>query len=84
MRLFRSGDRVQQSGIYRVHHKSHRLFHEATILQGARFPLCKECKDKVRFELARALKQAEFAHVIPFSTHVLLEEWPEDSTAAAG
>lgn len=52
--LFRTGETISQSGIYRVHHAAHRLPHEVTVLQGQQFPRCAKCKDAVMFELVQA------------------------------
>ena len=52
--LFRTGEVIKESGIYRVHHGSHRLPHEVTVLQGQRFPRCAKCDDAVMFELIQA------------------------------
>jgi hypothetical protein len=65
---------VPENGIYRVTHNSHRLMHEATLLRGDRFPLCRQCKQGVRFELRRAvMKPAR----IPSGHHVILEDYPD-------
>lgn len=47
---FRTGQRIRESGIYRVMHAEHRLPHEVTLLKGAQFPRCSKCKNAVRFE----------------------------------
>lgn len=46
---FRTGQKVPQSGIYRVTHAEHRLPHEVTLLKDARFPRCSKCKEAVTF-----------------------------------
>ncbi len=48
--MFRTGQSVPESGIYRVCHGSHRLPHEVTLLKGQRFPRCAKCADLVEFE----------------------------------
>ncbi len=48
---------VPASGVYEVFHASHRVTHAVTLLQGQRFPQCARCKDKVRFELKRAVRK---------------------------
>lgn len=73
---FRAGELVPQSGIYRVSHDSHRLMHEATLVEGNRFPICKQCKDQVRFELRRAVKEPAIT-----GCHALLEDYPEPPLA---
>lgn len=52
--VFRTGETIRESGIYRVHHKEHRLPHEVTLLQGQQFPRCARCDDGVSFELVLA------------------------------
>jgi hypothetical protein len=71
---YKPGDIVPVSGIYRVTHESHRLMHEATLLEGDRFPLCKQCKRGVRFELRRAVKDATR---ILSGYHAILEDYPD-------
>lgn len=71
---FLPGDTVPVSGVYRVEHDSHRLMHEAALLVDTRFPLCKHCKDAVRFQLVRSVLDTQ---VLPFRGHAFLEEYPE-------
>lgn len=52
--LFRTGEVIKDSGIYRVHHSNHRLQHEVTVVQGQQFPRCAKCDDEVMFELIQA------------------------------
>ena len=51
--VFRTGDRIPRSGIYRVFHFQHRLPHEVTLLRGEIFPRCSKCQDKVEFQVVR-------------------------------
>jgi hypothetical protein len=51
--LFRTGETIKESGIYRVYHNQHRLPHEVTLLQGQQFPRCAKCDDAVMFELVQ-------------------------------
>lgn len=71
---YRPGDAVPESGIYRVTHDSHRLMHEATLLGGQRFPICRTCKQDVRFELRRAVKNPT---QITSGFHAILEDYPD-------
>jgi hypothetical protein len=71
---YRPGELVPSSGLYRVTHEEHRLMHEATLLAGDRFPLCKQCKRKVRFELRRAVKNPT---QIISGYHAILEDYPD-------
>jgi hypothetical protein len=71
---YRPGDTVPRSGVYRVEHHSHRLMHEATLVAESRFPVCKQCRNKVRFCLLRPLKDRQ---ALPFHSHTLLEEYSE-------
>jgi hypothetical protein len=54
---FRTGEQIAESGIYRVIHKTHRLPHEVTLLKDQVFPRCAKCRDKVKFELVRAVSE---------------------------
>jgi hypothetical protein len=51
---FRCGDKILESGIYRVIHQKHRLAHEVTLLRDQLFPKCIKCEDSVYFELVRS------------------------------
>ena len=51
---FRCGDKILESGIYRVYHRNHRLPHEVTLLRDQLFPKCVKCEDSVYFELVRS------------------------------
>jgi hypothetical protein len=56
--MYRTGQEIPGSGIYRVNHGSHRLPHEVTLISRALFPRCCKCADEVEFEpvmLARTL-----------------------------
>ena len=70
---YRPGERVPESGVYRVTHDEHRLMHEATLLARDLFPLCKQCKRQVRFELRRAIKNP----IQISGYHAILEDYPE-------
>jgi hypothetical protein len=76
---FKPGEIVPETGIYRVSHDSHRLMHEATLLQGMQFPRCKKCRRSVRFTLLRALKDR---YVIPFRSSAILEEYESQGPLA--
>lgn len=51
MSKFRTGQKVPESGIYRVTHQEHRLPHEVTLLKDADFPRCSKCKEAVSFDV---------------------------------
>jgi hypothetical protein len=51
---FRCGEKILESGIYRVYHRNHRLAHEVTLLRDQLFPKCIKCEDSVYFELVRS------------------------------
>ena len=57
-RRYKSGQAVPRDGIYRVTHQKHRLPHESVLTRGMRFPLCKVCGAKVRFEPVTAVEPA--------------------------
>jgi hypothetical protein len=71
-RTYRPGDRVPQSGVYRVEHSPHRLMHLATLVGSTRFPVCKQCGHSVRFYLVRHVKTSQ---VLPFRSNTYLEEY---------
>jgi hypothetical protein len=71
--VYKPGDKVPFNGIYCIDHHLHRLMHEATLIEGTRFPLCRKCGNKVRFSLVRCVR----AHVLPFRSTEILEEYPE-------
>lgn len=48
---FRTGQKVPESGIYRVIHSGHRLPHEVTLLKDQQFPRCSKCSDSVEFQV---------------------------------
>ncbi len=51
--IFRAGEKVPTTGVYKVvHSRQHVEAHYITALQGDTFPLCLECSDNVRFEVA--------------------------------
>jgi hypothetical protein len=49
--LFKPGQKVLKAGIYNVLHAEHRLPHKVSFKAKGKFPLCKQCGDRVRFEL---------------------------------
>jgi len=76
MEKFVPGQRVLQSGVYRVHHDSHRLMHEASLRAGEIFPCCKQCHTKIIFELVRRLRDEE---VLPLGEGALLMKYSKSS-----
>ena len=71
---YRPGELVPENGVYRVTHESHRLMHEASLIKGDRFPICKQCKDAVRFQLRRAIKNPS---QIASGYHAILDDFPD-------
>jgi hypothetical protein len=58
--VFKPGDKVQRSGVYRVTHDSeHRETHEVTCVYGKKFPPCNHCGNHPRFELVYGAKHIE-------------------------
>lgn len=51
---YRTGERIPETGIYRVTHNQHRLSHQVVMFMGQAFPRCSKCADAVFFELAYA------------------------------
>jgi len=53
--IFKPGDKVPESGIYKViHDPNHRMEHEITAVVGEVFPPCNHCGQHPRFTLVRA------------------------------
>jgi hypothetical protein len=53
--IYKPGDQVPQSGIYKVVHDSNHIReHEVTSVMGEHFPPCNNCGQHPRFELVRA------------------------------
>jgi hypothetical protein len=77
--VYRPGDIVPKSGVYRIDHHLHRLMHEATLLEGEKFPLCRKCRAGVSYSLVRAVNGS----VPPFRPTEILEEYPEASGPSA-
>ena len=66
---FGPGQIVERSGVYEVFHAHHRISHEVQLIAEQEFPLCSRCKEKVRFELVKAIpalneKTSPLVHVI--------------------
>ena len=57
--FFRVGERVAESGVYRVFHSGHRLSHEVTLIAAQDFPRCSACGNDVHFELLQAAPEIE-------------------------
>ena len=53
--IFRTDERISESGIYEVIHSKHRLPHEVTLLTDEMFPRCAKCQDAVKFRLVRGV-----------------------------
>lgn len=71
-RKFKPGEKVPVSGIYRVEHDSHRLMHEAALLEKGLFPQCRKCNSQVRFQLVRRVTADQ---ILPFRSSAILEEF---------
>lgn len=73
-RKFKPGEQVPVSGVYRVEHDSHRLMHEAALLENRLFPRCRRCNSQVRFQLVRPVTADR---ILPFRSSAILEEFRE-------
>ena len=51
LRLFKPGESVPASGVYRVLHSAHRASHEVSMVAGETFPKCNTCQDSVAYQL---------------------------------
>jgi hypothetical protein len=74
---YRTGQKIPQSGIYKVIHSEHRLPHDVTLISGEVFPRCASCGNHVQFELVQAA-----AAVGASGFRVVVYELPADSEAA--
>ena len=74
MEKFVPGQHVLRSGVYRVHHDSHRLMHEASLKAGEIFPCCKQCHSQISFELIHKLRDEE---VLAFNESSLFKKCRE-------
>ena len=70
-RRFRTGEQVPASGVYRVHHRAHRVPHEVTLVEGHTFPRCQRCDDAVLFEVVRTI------HDYELKARIVLYQLPE-------
>jgi hypothetical protein len=57
--IYKPGQMVPRSGIYKVLHAEHRSPHRASFKAQEKFPLCSQCASHVRFELVLAAKEEE-------------------------
>jgi hypothetical protein len=71
--VFQPADLVPESGVYQVQHYRHRLYHEASLCRGDRFPACSDCGNNVRFRLVRTAPSIEldrnFSNVHGIKSH---------------
>jgi hypothetical protein len=51
-KIYRSGERVSCTGLYRVSDYQHRMPHDAVLRQGDVFPACNKCGERVTFRLS--------------------------------
>lgn len=51
-KIYRSGDKVPCTGLYRVSHYQHRMPHDAVLRSGETFPACNKCGKRVMFRLS--------------------------------
>jgi hypothetical protein len=81
--VFKTGETIPHSGIYRVVHTKHRVPHEVTLLHGERFPKCAKCQDAVVFEPVRPVTFSddapEVSHKIRLYELPVLDEENEEA-----
>ncbi len=51
-KIYRSGETVTCTGLYRVSHYQHRMPHDAVLRKSEIFPACNKCGAKVVFRLS--------------------------------
>jgi hypothetical protein len=58
--VFKPGDKVEASGIYKVtHDPRHAAEHEVTCVYGHKFPPCNHCGNHPRFTLVKAAQHVD-------------------------
>jgi len=57
--VFKPGDSVPRSGIYKVMHYQHRMPHDTVVTDHHPFPMCRVCGARVRYKLARGAEPIE-------------------------
>ena len=77
--MFRTGQKVPESGIYRVIHSEHRLPHEVTLIKDSEFPRCSKCQGHVTFEVVAVAPRLD-----DIRERVTLYELPEMETSEEG
>jgi hypothetical protein len=50
-KVYRSGEQVPRTGLYRVFHYQHRMPHDTVLRRGEDFPPCNKCGERVTFRL---------------------------------
>src|SRR5438105_5286258 len=70
---YKPGQAVPQTGIYKVLHFRHRAAHHNTLLRGSKFPACKKCGERVRFEAVTSVPYGSGASELS-RPHVMLVE----------
>ncbi len=76
--MFRTGQKVPESGIYRVVHAEHRLPHEVTLIKDTEFPRCSKCKEHVTFEIVSLAPRVD-----KMRERIVLHQLPEMSDESA-
>ena len=55
--VFKPGELVRQSGIYRIfHEQDHTTVHDVLCICDEHFPKCRQCGERVRFQLITAFQ----------------------------
>lgn len=73
---YKPGQVVPQTGVYKVVHQRHRTAHQSTLLRGTKFPACKKCGEKVRFETVTPVPYVAIASELGRPHLLLVEEEP--------
>ena len=56
---FKPGEIAPQSGIYLIEHDpAHVAAHEVTVMQGSRFPVCRDCR-RLRYSLVHSAQHID-------------------------
>ena len=60
---YAAGEKVPNTGAYRIRHKRHRDEHIATLRAGETFPFCQRCGDAVSFDFISPIDDFQPDHI---------------------
>lgn len=54
-----AGEVVEETGLYRVSHSTHRAAHKAILWAGETFPVCRNCGQAASFQFLHPMTEAD-------------------------